>query len=389
MHNQRRRENRVIRKNVAAWARLEGIAPSEVARLEKEPPNVAKQWAKDHGMSPRDFLDGVPSPRGAGGQQSPIEPPQVPPAAGPAPAVAPGHGAGGGHVTPGTAGAHGARMPGSGGRARQSGPTAAQWFTGTESWSTPELEAQVRHTLDSQGGQRDEAALLDGQCMSVEPVAGGSNETRKVVLDNGIVGYHKPFAHLDNGLASAFGHDDAQQPVNEVAAWRLAERMGPPWSEIVPPCVLRSVNGELGSFAVERPGRGMEATPWNVPEWKSAAFFDALVGQQDRHPGNYLVAGNRITLIDHGYTFGRAGDMENFSWLAGRRHRQDPALSAGEMEILERISRSPDTFGLRGMLPPDRLRALLDRVETMRRTGVMVAPTRRALKRQEVLEQRI
>jgi hypothetical protein len=47
-----------------------------------------------------------------------------------------------------------------------------------------------------------------------------------------------------------------------------------------------------------------------VPEERilAAGFFDALIGQQDRHGGNLLVDQDRLYLIDHGFAFGRTGD---------------------------------------------------------------------------------
>jgi hypothetical protein len=94
----------------------------------------------------------------------------------------------------------------------------------------------------------------------------------------------------DGKGTSAFGQDSAQQSLH--GRWRLASQLGPPWSEIVPPVVIREVNGQVGSFALERPGKAaMSSDPWSTGEWREAAFFDCLIGQQDRHPGNFLVAG--------------------------------------------------------------------------------------------------
>jgi hypothetical protein len=77
----------------------------------------------------------------------------------------------------------------------------------------------------------------------------GSNTTRRIELDNGAVGYFKPFGGENKKLESGFGQDSAQQSLHEAAAWRLANQLGPPWSDIVPPVVIRELNGEIGSFA--------------------------------------------------------------------------------------------------------------------------------------------
>src|SRR5699024_5270483 len=142
-----------------------------------------------------------------------------------------------------------------------------------------------------QGSHRDERSLLDGEPIRTQHADAGTNETCRVQFDNGIIGYFKPFDGLNDRLASEFGHREAEQPLHEAAAWQLARQMGPPYAGMVPPVVIRQINGRLGSLSLERAGAPMCHKPWHVPEWTSAAFFDALVGQQDRHPDNFLVAG--------------------------------------------------------------------------------------------------
>lgn len=241
-----------------------------------------------------------------------------------------------------------------------------------EAWCTPELRSQIEAVTAAQGVDRDERSLMSGTAVASKAAHGGTNETRRVGLDNGMIGYHKPFDGLNDNLARAFGHSSAQQSVHEAAAWRLANQMGPPWSEMVPPCVLKEVDGRLGSFAVERPGLPGRSRPWDVPEWREAAFFDSLIGQQDRHSANYLLAGDRMTLIDHGYAFGRAGDMMNHSRLVEQRYATDAVLSHNERQVLDRILASPDLLGMSSMLESDRAAALRSRAEKMRSTGRLV-----------------
>jgi hypothetical protein len=49
------------------------------------------------------------------------------------------------------------------------------------------------------------------------------------------------------------------------------------------------------------PESGSTIEIWCLP----AAFFDSLIAQQDRQPGNWRWDDNRLTLIDHGYAFAR------------------------------------------------------------------------------------
>jgi hypothetical protein len=241
--------------------------------------------------------------------------------------------------------------------------------------------------MSQQGGHRDERALLDGSPESVTTLkragrstgycdsgtgpTGGTNTTRRIELSNGVTGYFKPFDGVREDLATGFGQDSSQQSLHEAAAWQLAREMGPPWSEVVPPVVIREINGELGSFALARPGKEMVVAPWHTGEWRQSAFFDCLIGQQDRHPGNYLVSGDRIALIDHGYTFARPGDYRNYTWLAGHRSQSDPALSYDERQVLQRLVASPNLLGLRSMLQPARADALKARVERMLSSGTI------------------
>lgn len=264
-------------------------------------------------------------------------------------------------------------------------PHAPAWSR--QRWCTEELHGQIGVAMRQQGVHRDERALLDGSPEQVVTLkragratgssdsgsgpTGGTNTTRRVELDNGVTGYFKPFDGVREDLATGFGQDSAQQSLHEAAAWQLAREMGSPWSEVVPPVVIREINGEMGSFALARPGKDMVMAPWHTGEWRQSAFFDSLIGQQDRHPGNYLVAGDRIALIDHGYTFARPGDYRNYSWLAGQRSLSEPALSYDERQVLQRLVASPNLMGLRSMLQPARAEALKARAERMLSSGTI------------------
>ncbi|WP_203338605.1 hypothetical protein [Nocardioides limicola] len=234
--------------------------------------------------------------------------------------------------------------------------------------------------MAQQGGHRDERSMLSGQPSAVETLGSakgdrtprsGTNTTRRVEIDNGVVGYFKPFGGENKRLERGFGQDSAQQSLHEAAAWRLASQMGPPWSEVVPPVVIREINGELGSFALQRPGKERDQDPWRTGEWREAGFFDCLIGQQDRHGANYLIAGDRLSLIDHGYAFARPGDIQNASILVWSRVQRDPALTYQERDALQRLLSSPDLMGMEKVLQPSRSQALRARAERMLSEGVV------------------
>lgn len=374
--------NRAIRRHVVEWAERNGYVPEEREVLAAAPPGVVKEWIRRKGFDPNDFANGVPSgPR-----------PGQAPAPSPAPAgtAAPPSGAAGrpnpqgsppGAVAGGAQGNGSGGGTGGGGGAAAANPPGPSWASGA--WCTPELQAQIQAVLDQQGAHRDERSLLSGGPATVTALGKraapgqpkkGTNTTHLVELDNGVTGFHKPFGGEKKSLERAFGQDSAQQSLHEAAAWRLASQMGPPWSEIVPPVVLREINGQMGSFALERPGKLGERDPWQTGEWQEAGFFDALIGQQDRHPNNYLVAGDRIALIDHGYTFATNGDYLNFSWLAWERVNQAPALTYQERSVLQRLVSSPDLLGMAKIVQPARAQALRARAEDMLKSGQVQIP---------------
>src|SRR5690625_5299502 len=55
-HNDRRRQNRAIRRAVVEWAQQQGFDAAEVALLATSSPSAAKQWAADH-QAPSEVFD--------------------------------------------------------------------------------------------------------------------------------------------------------------------------------------------------------------------------------------------------------------------------------------------------------------------------------------------
>ncbi len=387
-HNARRRKNRAIKVAVVQWARDHGRPTDEIEELLDNPPGVAKAWAHAAGLSSEDLgltLGQANEQRdipAAGVGQAPIAPPisaaegasPLPPPAPAGPAPAP----------------RGQNLPREKLRARlldmmleagmmidpnalqrsdpedrMDGPHRAGWEQrgdGAE-WMTPQLMQQVATAMSSQGRTPVERMLLDSEAHQVQMVGRpGINEIKRIDLGHGQYAYFKPFDGVDAGTASGFGHDSAQQPMHEVAAWRLAEQLGPPWSTMVPPCVLRAVDGRIGSLSLERSG-GPGRTP-SAEDGRHAAFFDSLIRNQDRHGANYLVdEGRRLTLIDHGFAFARAKDFCSVS-LFEIFHRPK-VLTWQEKRALQRLLDSPDTLGLQGLLQPERVEALRARAEKM------------------------
>lgn len=321
-HNERRRKNRAIKAAIAKWAVENGAIQDEVDQLLKGPPIEAKRWAADRGIRSSELelpdgahLGGKSAPRASASSVAAVTPPSV------------------------------------------------------SNWMGKALMAQIGAVTALQGSDPAEQRLLDLPVGAREEVPGGGvNETRRVALGEFSFGFHKSFVGLDDGCAIGYGQSSKQQPVHEVAAWQLASALGAPWSKIVPPCVLRNINGVLGSLSSARPGR-----PYGVPvaeQGHAAGFFDALIGQQDRHRGNFLTTDDgQLTLIDHGFAFAKPGDRCNASTFVVARVQSDPELSSFERFTLKRLLANPDLFGLARVLEPDRAAALKARAERMLAAG--------------------
>lgn len=194
------------------------------------------------------------------------------------------------------------------------------------------------------------------------------------------MGYHKPFSGLRDSIAGSYGHgQEPLQPLHEASAWQLAREMGPPWSERIAPVVVRELSGEVGSFIAERPGVAafsyvFDSQPDGADD---VAFFDAVIGNQDRHRGNFLVddSGDEVTIwpIDHGYTFARPTDYSNYEFLQYNRiTKGDGLLREHETAALKRLVASPTLLGVRPVIGDERADAVVARAQRMLNSGALL-----------------
>ena len=259
---------------------------------------------------------------------------------------------------------------------------------GGYSWAVPEVLDRVGRLRGMQGRDPAEKALLSSLTIRMKPPvnprsvstrSAGVNEIYRCDLDNGAKAYHKPFSGLDQATAVDYGHFGsngraiAWQPVHEAAAWQLAKRLGGTWRQIVCPCVIREVAGRLGSLSQASPLPVKGGRVVRSDQFRAAAFFDVLVGQQDRNRGNYFTDGTggpRVSLYDHGFCFARPGDDIGTSLLSmpyvGER------LLRTEEDALMQIVVTPDLLGMRLALATDRANALEKRARRMLTSGVIL-----------------
>jgi len=208
-------------------------------------------------------------------------------------------------------------------------------------------------------------------------------------LSDGREAFHKPhegmrdhpllgepvWKYYDQPSATATG-------INECAAWRLARAMGSPWDTLVPTAVMRwlppgaGLVGGWGPLIRKGNGPSGEPTPFNVQALCSpAAFFDSLIGQQDRHRGNqrYEAATARLTLIDHGFAF--PGGRWRFKESAFLQQRHDDgagALTSDEVALLDDLPSRSVWQELALMLTGEQMQALEWRRIAMHSAGQLL-----------------
>ncbi len=135
-----------------------------------------------------------------------------------------------------------------------------------------------------------------------EKILGGGIEVSKIVeLADGTKAVWKP--HPENWK-------------REVAAVEVGEILG--MEKYLPPTVVRTIKGEIGSLQEFRNGGlGIAANYRRAADSISdrakadGAAFDYLIGNRDRHNGNWLTSPDykTVVLIDHGRTLNFSGDV--------------------------------------------------------------------------------
>ena len=248
-------------------------------------------------------------------------------------------------------------------------PTERQDVLSPDDTCPVNIDPQIAAVEAAQGSLAIERQLL-GAAFSGPPAptsTPGVNVTKRLALASGQVVFHKPFSGVHVANALAYGQTDETPPLHDAVAWRLAAALGPPWQYLVAPCVLRDYAGDDGALSLQAPGWPGDPAPTQNPTWCfPAAFFDSLIAQQDRHPGNWRWDGNQLTLIDHGYAFALPGQILNHSDLVAARHGHGAAgLLSEERDALGRLLGDPELLGLARFLPHDRAQALADRAQRM------------------------
>jgi len=164
-----------------------------------------------------------------------------------------------------------------------------------------------------------EKELIDAPVKERKQLGGGCNTTDKVILGNGITGVWKPAHGEEPGLRESIKPGTYWR--REALASSLANRLG--LDDIVPTTVGRKVDGKDGALMTW--AHGAKVAQMYSPDQAydgdkdlaRAAAFDYLIGNTDRHEGNWMLKetpdGKKLVLIDHGLSFPRQHKSEGFA----------------------------------------------------------------------------
>lgn len=165
---------------------------------------------------------------------------------------------------------------------------------------TPREPRQWRRANARGLGELEQRSIV-----STKALGGGVNQTFVATLDDQTKAVWKPVTGEDPGLRSNIKAGSYYK--REAAAAKVAEQLGV--SDLMPATVEHaqaSGRGSLQAFA-----NGARALGSNVPAFdrdssERMRVFDFVVGNTDRHQGNVLQLGRRVSrpvLIDHGLCF--------------------------------------------------------------------------------------
>lgn len=253
----------------------------------------------------------------------------------------------------------------------------------------------IAMVLQQNRPQGTDDRLLRADVLRVQPVRNqtvnaGSSQTNACILGDAagrFEAFHKPMSGIDVAQAANYGHDPLSALVNESAARFVAQLLGDPYREMVPAIVLRSISpgdpglkGGLGTVAAKAPGHTGDDEPKRQPAvCDPAAFFDALIAQQDRHDANYRWTAGRLGLLDNAYAFAAPDPGRYLAWASvfvQERHNEGRAdLTKHELDRLAALDRSGRFWDLLGrMLRPDQADAMRTRVRRMLSGRTLLAP---------------
>jgi predicted ABC-type ATPase len=139
---------------------------------------------------------------------------------------------------------------------------------------------------------------------TISTLGGGVTDTRMVNFEDGTKGVFKPDSGESKG--QRFDIMEGYQSAREAGAWEVAKAVG--LTDLVTPAIVRTIDGEKGVVLEWQNGdiaRNLTNTKAfdGDDDLARAAAFDYVIGNEDRHPGNWIVQNGKLKLIDHSLSF--------------------------------------------------------------------------------------
>lgn len=186
-----------------------------------------------------------------------------------------------------------------------------------------------RWTVEGGGeGSPQESSLKNAKVKSSEPLYSGVHSGKAIVtLTNGSKAIFKPSKGEDPGIR--FNIEVGQASEREIAAWETAKLVG--MQDMVMAAVPYTFDGREGVLLSFQPGEiaGNFSEPTAYDGYKDmarAAAFDYVVGNEDRHDGNWLVDEHKhLHLIDHNLTFPEGKAEVDRGFVPHIRHEEENA----------------------------------------------------------------
>jgi hypothetical protein len=265
---------------------------------------------------------------------------------------------------------------------------------------------------ERQTSPAEQRLLASRSALAVDvPPDESANSVFFVSMDDNTLGVWKPLGGVGQFTAATYGHRPEDTMLNEGLAWQLAKELGEPYTELVPTAVWREIPNmrdlllDANPAGVERP-RELYGEDYNagilieyVPgrpaiepftgqfarQAADAAFVDALNGQQDRHLNNFRWddRAEQLHLIDNGFAFPpRDATLNESAFLKWRTLSGDihigsqtinSQLTEHEQALLHTVLENRSLEPMAAMLGDERGSMLLDRAETMRDAGRLLA----------------
>lgn len=180
-----------------------------------------------------------------------------------------------------------------------------------------------------------ETKLSTGEITNKQNLGGGINTTLIGEIDGQKV-IIKPKSGLARGVMRHNippGHDLER----ELSGYMVAKRMGID----MPATVLRKTPEDramVQEFSEGTVGKNTSDGWRTARNLDEIALFDAVIGNEDRHAGNFLVRDSKIIPIDHGMSFPRAGSGWGNEYVIQERiHAGGKGLKTAEMKLLQEL----------------------------------------------------